>query len=148
MHIFRIQQVLLCFFGADSLQKELFNAFTHLNPEIPVSWTHFLPEGRAGDVSPSSFVSPSFHIRCSWESLGLQQGSEVLIPKVGVPTQFQPQIGFVCCHLSSSGSCWKSWTELSLPLSNKSGLSLRTPSLEELKCIFQVGILCLCSSVM
>lgn len=39
-------------------------------------------------------------------SLGLQQGSEVLIPKVSVPTWFQP-IGFICYHFSSSGSCWR-----------------------------------------
>lgn len=40
-------------FGADALQKGLFNVLTHLNPEIPVSWICFLPEGRAADVSPS-----------------------------------------------------------------------------------------------
>lgn len=40
-------------FGADVLQKGLLNVLTHLNPEIPVSWIHFLPEGRAVDVFPS-----------------------------------------------------------------------------------------------
>lgn len=39
-------------------------------------------------------------------SLGLQQRSKVLIPKVCVRTWFQP-IGFICCHFSSSGSCWR-----------------------------------------
>lgn len=133
-------------FGAAALQKGLFNVPTHWDSAVPVSWIHLLPEGRAVDVFPSSFVSPSFHIRCSWES-GFAAGIRGADSK-GLCSHVVPALVIYLLSLQFLWFLLESWTELSLPLLNNSGLSLRTPRLEKLKCKFQVGILCLCSSVM
>lgn len=118
-------------FGADALQKGLFNVLTDLDPEIPVSWIHFLPEGRAVDVFPSSFVSPSFHIRCSWEP-GFTAGVRGADSK-GLCSHMVPARWIDLLSLQFLWFLLESWTELSLPLWNNSGLSLRTPKFGEIE---------------
>lgn len=57
---------------------------------------------------------------------------------------FSQPTGFICCHFSSSAPCWRAGlSSASPPISPQ-----KHPSLEKLKCKFQVGILCLCSSEM
>lgn len=92
-------------FGADSLLKGLVNVLTHLNPEKSQFHGHiFCPVG-------GQLMFSLLHLCC----LGLQQGSEVLVPKVCVTGWFQPS-GFICCHFSSSGSCWRAGLSSAFPL--------------------------------
>lgn len=146
MHIFRIQQVLLCFLGLMLCRRGcLMSSLTRI---LKSQFHGYICCQWGGQWMFSHLhLCRLLSISGVLGSLALQQGSEVLIPKVCVPTWFQP-VGFVCCPFSSSGSCWRAGLSAAFPLLNNSGLSLRTPSLEKSKCNFQVGILCLCSSVM
>lgn len=100
-------------FGADALQKGLFNVLTDLDPEIPISWIHFLPVERAVDVFPSSFVLPSFHIRCSWEP-GFTAGIRGADSK-GLCSHMVPARWIDLLSLSSSGSCWRAGLSSAFP---------------------------------
>lgn len=102
-------------FGADSLQKGLFNVLAHSNPEKSRFHGYiFCPMGGQLMFSPLHLCR-LLSISGVLGSLGLQQGSEVLVPKVCVSRWFQP-VAFICCHFSSSGSCWRAGLSSAFPL--------------------------------